>query len=219
MLDCLSRQVACKTGCSGTLFPTTSPNGEEMKLIDFLAEKRPAILKKWLEKIIETYPADSSFFLSRQKDQFTNPIGHTIRQGAEALFDALRNEADIETMAPFLDGIIRIKAVQEGLPSNGVSFIFALKAIIRETLGQSIKGDDIAQEFLQLESRIDSVALLAFDNFMKCREKIYELKANETRNMTFRLLQKARILSEIPGEESAPEQQGSDKPTTKEGAK
>jgi hypothetical protein len=29
---------------------------------------------------------------------------------------------------------------------------------------------------------------------MKCREKIYELKANEARNMTFRLLQQAKLI-------------------------
>jgi hypothetical protein len=29
---------------------------------------------------------------------------------------------------------------------------------------------------------------------MKCREKIYELKANESKNMTFRLLQQARLI-------------------------
>jgi hypothetical protein len=29
---------------------------------------------------------------------------------------------------------------------------------------------------------------------MRCREKIYDLKAQEARNMTFRLLQKAQLL-------------------------
>jgi hypothetical protein len=34
--------------------------------------------------------------------------------------------------------------------------------------------------------------LYAFDLYMGCREKIYDLKAQESRNMTFRLLQKVQ---------------------------
>ena len=176
-----------------------------MKLTDLLTEKRPAILKRWLDKIIEAYPANTSFFL-RKEDQFANPIGHTIRQGTEAIFDALLDGVDLGKIAPFLDGIIRIRAVQEGLPSEGINFIFALKTIIREMLGPPVQDFQIAEDLLVLESRIDSIALLAFDNFMKCREKIYELKANETRNMTFRLLQKAGIVGEIPGEDPGAKQ-------------
>jgi len=32
--------------------------------------------------------------------------------------------------------------------------------------------------------------------YMKCREKIYEIKANEARNMTFRLLQQAKLIAD-----------------------
>jgi len=54
-------------------------------------------------------------------------------------------------------------------------------------------------ELKEIELRIDSLALLAFDLFMACREKIYELKANEARNMTYRLLQKAKLVCEVEG--------------------
>ena len=73
------------------------------------------------------------------------------------------------------------------------------------------------------ESRIDAIALHAFDSFMKCREKIYEIKTNETRNMTFRLLQKAQLLSPKKPEETqgpeSDEEKISDKSKTKEVAK
>jgi len=32
---------------------------------------------------------------------------------------------------------------------------------------------------LELEQKIDDMSLLAFDIYMKCREKLYELKATE----------------------------------------
>jgi len=45
------------------------------------------------------------------------------------------------------------------------------------------------------------LGLLAFDIFMRCREKLYDIKANEMRHMTFRLLQQANLICEQPGEE------------------
>ena len=43
------------------------------------------------------------------------------------------------------------------------------------------------------ESKIDTMALLAFDIYMKCREKIYEIKLDEVkgeRERLFRLLER-----------------------------
>jgi hypothetical protein len=178
-----------------------------MNLKDLLSAKRPAILKRWLDVTVDAYPAETSLFLKKQKDQFANPVGHTLAQGTEAIFDALLCGADdekSEKSSSFLDSIIRIKAVQEGPPSRALVFIFLLKGIIRETLGQAAQEHSIAEELAALEASIDAIGLRAFDSFIKCREKIYELKANETRDMTYRLLQKAQMLCEIPGEESEP---------------
>ncbi len=191
------------------------PGGEEMNLIDLLSEKRPAILKRWLDVTVDTYPAETSLFLKKQKDQFANPVGHTLAQGTEAIFDALLCGVDAEKSeksASFLDSIIRIKAVQEGPPSRALVFIFLLKGIIREILGQAVQEHLIAEELAALESSIDAVGLRAFDSFIKCREKIYELKANETRNMTYRLLQKAQMLCAVPGEDPGVGENSSAKP-------
>ena len=87
------------------------------------------------------------------------------------------------------------------LPPALLVFIFLLKGIIREILGPAAQETAVAEELAELESKIDAIALRAFDSFIKCREKIYELKANETKNMTYRLLQKAQMLCEIPGDE------------------
>jgi hypothetical protein len=68
-------------------------------------------------------------------------------------------------------------------------------------LAGEIRENSLADELILLEDRIDSLGLLAFDIFMRCREKLYDIKANEMRNMTFRLLQKANLICEKPGEE------------------
>ncbi len=166
-----------------------------MTLEKFLSEKRADVLKKWFDLVLETYPSDTSTFLRNQKNPFANPVGHAIYQGIEKILDELISPTSGE-FVEFLDNIIRVRAVQDFSPSQAISFIFSLKKVIREELGQSFQGNLPYEEVLSLESRIDALALASFDLFMKCREKLYDIKANELRNMTFRLLQKVNDIGE-----------------------
>lgn len=165
-----------------------------------LLEKKSALLERWFDIVLETYPPDSSSFLKNKKRQFANPVGYTISRGLEHLLDELlrEGEMDAEKISSFLESIIRIRAIQELTPSQALAFVFRLKKLLKEEMGSA--GTARSEEIEALESRIDAIALISFDLYMKCREKIYELKANEVRNMTFRLLQKAKLVCEIPGE-------------------
>jgi hypothetical protein len=168
-----------------------------MNLKHHLMEKKPAILKKWFNAIADTYPGDTAGFLKKKKAQFTNPVGYNIAEGIEGLFDALLQGVIPGDVSTFLDTIIRIRAIQDFSPSEAVSFIFRLKKVVRQELGSEVlSGQGIADELTAFDLSIDDLALFSFDIYMKCREKIYELKANEARNMTFRLLQKARLIDE-----------------------
>ncbi len=161
-----------------------------------LTEKKSAILKRWFTMIADTYQSDTSNFLKKQKAQFTNPVGYTLAEGIEGLFDGLIKGMLPDDVSRFLDSIVRIRAIQDFSPSDAVSFIFQLKRVVRQELGSEVlQQPGINEELTALESSIDDLALFAFDLYMKCREKIYELKANEARNMTFRLLQQAKLIA------------------------
>ncbi len=173
-----------------------------MKLESLLSQKKSAILEKWFQLIVETYPADTSRFLKREKDRFANPVGQTILQGIEALYEGLLRGADPKEASPFLDQIVRIRAIQNFSPSEAVAFIFDLKKVIRKELDAEIRGKRIStEEMLSFESRVDALANLSFDIFMECREKVYELTANQLKNRTFRLLERSNLISEIPERE------------------
>ncbi len=168
-----------------------------MELKSLLIEKRAAILRKWFDLIVDTYPSDTSSFLKKQKNQFANPVGHTISEGIEGLFDGLLEEADSDRVSPFLDNIIRVRAIQDFTPSEAIGFIFLLKIVIRESLQKEIREHQMYDELLGIESGIDELVRSSFDVYMKCREQVYDLKANEVKNMTFRLLQRANLVKEI----------------------
>lgn len=174
----------------------------ETKLKDFLTEKKPAILKRWFDVIMATYPTEAAGFLTGQKDRFTGPLGYTIHEGIDSLIDGLIREAPFEDIAPFLESIIKIRAVQDFTAAEAVAFIFQLKRIVSEELQNksNAHGAIDAATLSAFESRIDTLALISFDIYMESREKIYDLKAKEVQDMAFRLVQRQNQLYEVQGQ-------------------
>ncbi|MDQ7094532.1 RsbRD N-terminal domain-containing protein [Desulfosporosinus sp. PR] len=174
-------------------------------LKDFLEQKKSVLVSKWFDEILNTYPNDPAGMLRKQKDRFQNPVGHTITVGTDELFTALLEGKDFTEGMPFLDDIIRVRAVQDFSPSKAVSFIFMLKKVIREELGKEIRQNQIYEELLKFESQIDDLALFAFDIYSGCREQLNTIKTEELKRMTFTLLKKANLMYEIPDQEGEPQ--------------
>jgi hypothetical protein len=174
-----------------------------MALERFLAGNRAAILERWNHLIVETYPPNTSRFLRRERDRFINPVGYTISREIGVLFEELVGEMDLDRISRSLENM-KIRSVQDFSPSEGVGLILLLKKTIKEKLGDEISDVRIFEEWSALDSKIDTMALLAFDIYMKCREKIFEIKVNEVRaerERIFKLLQRTRLVSGDQGRE------------------
>ncbi len=174
-----------------------------MNLENLLSEKRSRVIKKWREAIVSTYPEGTQRFFRKEKDQFSNPVGYTIMKDVEVIYDELIKAGDLEKIATCLDNIIRIRAVQDFKPSAALSFVLQLKDIIREELEEKAPVNGLSAELATLNKRIDDIALLAFDIYSECRQKLYEIRVNEVKNQVGRLMQRAKLTVEIP--EQGPE--------------
>ena len=172
-----------------------------MKIYDLLAEKKTVVLKQWFDLIVETYPEETTSFLKSQNAQSSNPVTQSIYEGIEGIFDGLVNEAYAGKIDIYLDNIIRVRAIQDFSPSAAVSFIFSLKEVVRNVLEKELCDQNMFKELLVLETRIDSLANTSFEIYMKCREKLYEIKANEVRDWTYRALHKTKLYKEVRTEE------------------
>jgi hypothetical protein len=176
-----------------------------MSLEKLLEEKKSSILERWFESILETYPTDTRRFLSKKKNRFANPVAHEISKGIEGIYDQILSGANADEISPFLDKVIRIRAVQDLSPSEALAFIFDLKKLLREELAENIHEGKIAEGLWGFERRIDELGLLSLDIYMKCREKLYELRVSEVKNRVGRLLERANMLCGIPENEEDPE--------------
>ncbi len=164
-----------------------------MSLTTLLAQKKSAILGRWLITIYESYPPETAIFLKREKNRFDNPVGSRIAEGLEGLYNALHTEMDKEKVLGFLDEIIRIRALQDFTPSQALAFIFLLKHVVRQELAEEIQKEDLGAEVLELESRIDGLALLGFDVYTKCQEKLHQIRGDEIKRRVSGLMRKAGL--------------------------
>ena len=207
MLFCLDKNgyfmyvphITC--AASETRFLPEPPGPALMNLNDLLLQKRSAITKKWCDIVLRTYPKESQSFLRKQKDRFGNPVGRTIFEGIESVYDELVGGADSDKISLYLDNIIRVRAVQDFSPSQAVGFIFGLKKVIREELKSEILEEEISQDWSAFESRIDGLALLCFDIYTACRQKISDIRVDEVRRRSSKLLKMAGLLYEVSEEE------------------
>jgi hypothetical protein len=171
-----------------------------MNLGKFLSENLSSIVGAWRESIYASYPPQTASLLKNKKDQFDNPVGYAIREGTDGLVKELLKEGEIERFVPFLDRIIRVRAIQEFTPAQALSFVLALKQVIRDQLKahRVVLDEDDARHLAELDQEIDRMGLLAFNVYVQCRERLFQIRLDEFKARTYRLLQKADLLAEIP---------------------
>jgi hypothetical protein len=157
-------------------------------LRDLLRRHCDQVLERWFGLILESFHPDSRKFLRREGDQFNNPVGHTLREQTGIILHSLIEEKPAASLEPPLERILKIRAVQDCPPSEAISFIFLLKRAIREELAGQLNS--IGDEVSAFEQRIDGAALVAFDYYMQCREKIYTIKERAEKMQLAKVLER-----------------------------
>lgn len=151
-------------------------------LLDLLRQRSDHLHERWVEEALATYPKRTAAVWTREKDRFANPVGHSLREGTRLLLDGLLDGADVRTLRPGLDEIIRIRAVQQLTPAQALAFVFRLKDVVRAEVAGGLDagaGEGPDDALLELERRVDDLALLAFEIFTEYRQRVFELRMEE----------------------------------------
>lgn len=131
------------------------------------------MLDRWLACVLECHGEETLRFLGAEKDPFRNPVGHTMRENLGVLLEQVLGRMAPEPAQAALENIVRIRAVQELTASQAVQFVFQLRPILRQF------PTDVNYEVL--DARIDQLALWAFDEYARCRERLADLRISESR--------------------------------------
>jgi len=164
-----------------------------MQIYKLLQQKKAAIIERWCDLVIDTYPAEARDFFKQKKNRFSNPVGAQLHAQTTACLDKFIAEETDEETADCLKEIVQIRSVQEFSPAMAVGFVLYLKQAIREQLAEEIRTQALFTELLSIESRIDRVQLAVFDSYSKVREKMHEIRADELRRRTFMAMKRMTL--------------------------
>ena len=157
-----------------------------------LLERKSAIVDRWIDEALSSYAPEASLFFKRERNQFANPVGNSVRTGIEAIFASLVEEMDAELVCRHLEEIIHVRAVQDLTPSQAVTFVFDLKQVVRRELKRELRQADVAADLEGFDARVDQTALFAFDIYVRCRERFAELRVNEIKRNVFSVMERIR---------------------------
>ena len=155
-----------------------------------ISQNHKQILELWLNLRLEIFSKQKQSLIMTQMDQFQNPIRHQLHEGLKVVLENFEKKGEKYTEA--LEQICRILAIQDFPPSTAMALFYELKEIVRKLTKKKVVGFN-AKDWVEFNSAIEAMTLQAFDCYSAQREKIYQLKVDESKNKAFMLLKKAGI--------------------------
>ena len=173
-----------------------------MTLLEISRDRRSALADRWVELVLATYPRPTTAFLLKERDGFRNPVGVTIRDAIGALTGGLLAGDDPGSLAASVDAVVRVRAVQDFSPAQAAGFVFLFRRALSVELHEELAKTP-ADELLEIDERIDALALLAWERYTMCREKISAIRTREATARTYALLKRAGLLEDAKAAEGA----------------
>ena len=96
-----------------------------------------------------------------------------------------------------------MRAVQDFTPSQAIVFVYLLKDILRQEAAPEAKSEEVREGLAALEARLDRLALMAFDVYMECRERLHRIRVNEVLSGRAALTDSSKCVSAMVRQEQA----------------
>ncbi len=167
-----------------------------MRIWQRLQERELALLDRWRALIAESYPKETSQFLQKRKNRFANPVGHNITMVTQDLAHLLLSGDAIDEPPSSLLNFVKIRAVQEFSAAQAVGFVFFLKQAIIELLENEKDIEPTAEEWFQVDHRVDYLALVTFDAYSVAREKLFDIRIRELKTGAYHVMRGSSPLEE-----------------------
>ena len=139
----------------------------------------------------------SAVFLHK-KHPFGNPVGVGISTALDGLYGELLAPCLGDEVVTRVEGIMRIRSVQDFTPAQAAAVFFLLKPVVHKVCAAELAAGGL-DEYLVLESRIDALALMAFEAHSRCREQLFEMRIADFKQRFSGLLRRHKIVCELPG--------------------
>ncbi len=167
-----------------------------MTLAQLIRDEKTTVVERWLDMVLATYPPQTAKMWKVNSDPFGNPVGQTTLRALGELTDHLLAWEDAAAICASLEPLVKIRAVQDFSPSKALSFVFFFKKVVRSLFAKAIARERLDAELAELDSRVENLALLAMDIYVKAREDLYRMRLDEFKRTHRMLFRKTGIMCE-----------------------
>lgn len=179
-----------------------------MDIAKLCVERRDELVERWVGLFFASYPLDSKGFMRTNRDRFSNPVGETTRIAAAVLYDAVTGgDSDSDAVKQALHDLVWVRAVQDMPPSKAVGVLYLLKTLLRSGILPECMKDasstKAVEAYLLMESRIDTLAMMALDMYSDARERVFRVRVEEVKRSQSQVIRLAKLRREQ--EDPAPE--------------
>lgn len=166
---------------------------------EYFFNARDVVLEEWINAIFDTYPLQTTGFLRTQKDPFTNPVADMTREAATTVYEAVSGwDKKPDDVRRAIDRFIHMRAVQTFLPSQAMLVFYLLKPLLRKHVMPEMQKAGRLKDYLEAESRLDTIVLLGFDMYTKSREVVAQNRIDEIKNQHAQLVRWAQRVGGAP---------------------
>lgn len=176
-----------------------------MLFIEKAKADKATLLQKWVDMLYCAYPLGSSGFVRTSKDNFTNPIGFVTQTSLNILYDAIiGDDVDPAKVSAALTELVQLRAIQNMTPSKAVGPLTQLKSLLKqEVLSVCMKEnkdskmlEKLFDEYFIVDTRIDTLFLMALDLYSGNREKVFNLRVEEIHRSQSQVVRWAKMREE-----------------------
>ncbi|MBU1230010.1 MAG: RsbRD N-terminal domain-containing protein [Proteobacteria bacterium] len=166
-----------------------------MGLEERIAERSKELAEKWAVLILGTYPPETQAVWKENRERFSNPVGHAILKASSELIPLLLAWNDAEAVAGALTQLVKIRAVQDFAPSQALSFVFLFKKLLRQEFLKELSAQGSLEELLAFETRVDNLAVIAFDLYVAARDQVQRMRVEEVKRAHVNIVRRANLMA------------------------
>jgi hypothetical protein len=163
-----------------------------------ILDKRTKIIDEWYDIMVSSLFNGETNYILHEKDHFINPSGIILREALSDIFAFFFEKVNIDDISVSLEKFIKLLAVNKNGVENVLGTFFTLRDKIIENWRSLSFSNNVNEELSTIQSYFDKLILRVFTFYLTAREKIYEIRVNEIKRLTFSLLRNKGLIEKIP---------------------
>jgi hypothetical protein len=164
---------------------------------EYFFDKKDKILDDWLKHLMLHYDYNKLDYLEKEKDPFLNPVKYIFTSALESIFAYIFDGEELEAVYQNIEKLIKLLALNGPKASEALGPFVFFKHYINALFMSSFSLEEKMEEYNEIMNIFDNLLLKIFDMYVQCREKIYEVRINEIKRMTFPLLERSGLIERI----------------------